>query len=229
MKLDEVKLLICRQGLTDELMAEFLLSLRRVRGAFLKAQHCYLLAYEIREQDYAGAVRLIEYALKHFAEDAVTRRFCYEHLARAHRANLNFGAAKACYDRAQQLLAAERHQQGGTAAQAEALFALRNELELTGYQWSADLERYCGQIDRADALLLALRDEAFTLAVADYLIGEQHQDAQAMTSARQQMQRLLQDDALSEMERLFQLHRVNPRVSLSEGETAFLRRIGLQP
>ena len=229
MKLDEVKLLICRQGLTDDLMAEFLLSLRRVRGVFLKAQHCYLLAYEIREQDYAGAVRLIEYALKHFAEDTMTRRFCYEHLARAHRANLNFGAAKACYDRAQQLLAAERHQHGGTAAQAEALFALRNELELTGYQWSADLEQYCGQIDRADALLLGLRDEAFTLAAADYLIGEHHQDAQAMTAAARQLQHLLQDEALSDMERMFQRHGVNPRVNLTAGESAFLRRIGLQP
>ena len=49
-----------------------------------------------------------------------------------------------------------------------------------------------------------------------------------MAAARQQMQRLLQDDALSEMERLFQRHRVNLRVSLSEGESAFLQRIGLQ-
>ena len=227
MKLDEVKLLICQQGLTEKLMEEFLFSLRRVRGGFLKAQHCYLLAYEIRERDYAGAVRLIEYALKHFAEDTMTRRFCYEHLARAHRANLNFGAAKACYDRAQQLLAAERHQQGGTAVQAETLFALRNELDLTGYQWSADLERYCGQIDREDALLLALRDEAFTLAAADYLVGEQHQDAQAMAAAAGEMQRLLQDEALSDMERMFHRHGVNPRVSLTEGESAFLQRIGL--
>lgn len=227
MKLDEVKQLICQRGLTEALMAEFLLSLRRVRGGFLKAQHCYLLAYEIREQDYAGAVRLIEYALKHFAEDTMTRRFCYEHLARAHRANLNFGAAKACNDRAQQLLAAERSRKNETAAQAEALFALRNELELTGYQWSADLERSCGQIDREDALLLGLRDEAFTLAAADYLVGAQHQDAQAMAAAARQLQRLLQDEALSDVERMFQRHGVNPRVTLTEGESAFLQRIGL--
>lgn len=103
MKLDEVKLLICQQGLTDGLMAEFICSLRRVRGDFLRAQHCYLLAYEIKEHDYAGAVRLIGYGLKHFAADTMTRRFCYEHLARAHRANLNFEAAKACYDMAQRI------------------------------------------------------------------------------------------------------------------------------
>ena len=56
MKIDEVKLLIVREGLTEALMAELLRSLRRVPGLWLKAQHCFLLGEEMTVLDLYVAV-----------------------------------------------------------------------------------------------------------------------------------------------------------------------------
>lgn len=223
MKLDEAKALICQQGVTDETMAEFLTSLRRVPGAFLKCQHCYLLAYQIREQDYEGALRLIRYGLKHFAEDTMTRRFCYEKLAEVHRAHQAWEEAHVCFAAARELMAQER----GDMAHIGAFYVLMNELDRTGYAWSAELERCYEQIDMEDSVFLGLRDNAFTLAIAEYLISERRGDAAFMAHAREKMQRLLYDDTPTEVDRIYQRHRVDTRVALGEGEAEFLWRIGL--
>ena len=48
-----------------------------------------------------------------------------------------------------------------------------------------------------------------------------------MANTAERMRRLLHDDALTAAERMYQRHRVDPRVSLTEGEAAFLGRIGV--
>lgn len=223
MKLDEAKTLICEQGVTDETLTEFLQCLRRVPGAFLKCQHCYLLGYEIRAQDYEGALRLIRYGLKHFAEDTMSRRFCYEKLAEVHRAHQAWEEASACFAAARELMAQER----GGSAHIGAFYVMMNELDRTGYTWSAELESSYEQIDMEDSVFLGLRDNAFTLAIAEYLISEHRGDTAFMTRAKEQMQRLLFDDTPTEADLIYRRHRVDTRVTLSEGEAGFLRRIGL--
>lgn len=227
MKIGDVKVMICQQGLSDALMAEFLRSLRRVPGLWSKGQHCFLLGEEIAQTDYAGAVQLIEYGLQHFAHDTQACRLGYEHLARVHRANLAFDAAKACYDTARRLLAAERGQEAGCAASLEALFALRNELDRTDFAWSADLEALCREVDREEEILFGMRGYALTLAMADCIIAEHAEDEQGIVAAREQVRRLLTDAECTDAERMFRRHGVDTRVSLTEGEAAFLRRTGL--
>lgn len=227
MKIDEVKLLICRQGLSEKLMTELLHSLRRVPGLWSKAQHCYLLGEEIAETDYAGSVQLIEYGLKHFAGDVQARRLGYEHLARVHRANLAFDVAKTCYETAKQLLALQRDKSSAYTEHIEAFYALRNELDLTGFTWSADLETYCRQVDREDEVFFGLRDDALTLFIAEYIIAEHGGDAEGMAALMDRIRRLLFDKPLSDMERMYRRHRIDPRVSLTGGEMDFLKRIGI--
>lgn len=222
MKIDEVKAMIREHGLTDELMAEFLLSLRRVRGNWNKTQHCYLLAYEIRESDYTGAVRLIQYGFQNFAEDDTSRRFCYEHLGRAHQANGRTDLAKECYQAAKELM---KRTYGGV--EGDTLLALRNELELTGYHWSADLEALYHETDPESDIVWTLRPNSMLLAMAEYIVAEHRQDEAFMAHARDWMDRLLFDVEKTETDRLWARHHVDTSIMLTEAQEAFLRRIAI--
>lgn len=222
MKLEEVKALIRQQGVTDELMAEFLNSLRRVHGGFLKAQHCYLLAYEIRASDYAGALRLIQYGYQHFAEDDVTRRFCYQKLGEVHQANGRADLAKPCYLAAKELLKREFG-----AAAGDTLQALRNELELTGYAWSADLEALYLETAAQDDLIWTLRPNRLLLYMAEYLVARHRQDEAFMRRAREGMMQLLFGAESTAADKLWQRHQVDTSILLGDDQEAFLRSIGV--
>ncbi len=223
MKLDEVKALIRAQGVTDELMAEFLKSLCRVADNWNKCQHCYLLAYELRESDYAGALRLIEYGREHFADCLTAERFCYEKLGYVHRANGALEEAERCFAIARELMAAET----GRRPDVGTFQVLETELERTGYTWSEELERLYDQIDPEESLVFGLRKVAFRLAAVEYLISEHRQDEAFMAESIAKMRRLLDDDAPMEGDLIFRRHGVDTRIRLSEGETAFLMRIGV--
>ena len=223
MKLDEVKGLICQQGVTDELMAEFLKSLRRVPGNWSKCQHCYLLAYELREWDYAGALRLIEYGLANFADCLTSERFCYEKLGQAHQANGAPEEAKRCFAIARELMAAET----GRRPDVGTFQVLETELARTGYTWSEELEGLYDQIDPEESLVFGLRKVAFRMAAAEYLISEHSGDEAFMAVSADKMRRLLDDDTPTEGDQVFRRHGVNTHINLSDAEKAFLARIGV--
>lgn len=224
MKLDEVKALIREQGATDALMAEFLKSLRRVPGNWSKGQHCWLLGHEIRQSDYVSAVKLIRYGLEHFADNLTARRFCYEHLGRAHQANGAHAEAKACFETAKILLAAETGRGDGSV---ETFYALQVELERTECTWSEDLERYYREIDLTDGFFFDMRENAFRLAIAEYLISEHRGDEAFMAASVRKLRRLLNGDIPSQTDMIFMRHRFDPRVHVEAWEEAFLARIGV--
>jgi len=224
MKLDEVKQLIREQGATDELMAEFLRSLRRVPGNWSKAQHFWLLGHDLHQSDYASAVKLIRYGLEHFADCLTARRFCYEHLGRAHQANGAYAEAKACFETAKTILAAETGRDDGSI---ETFYALQVELERTACTWSEDLERYYGGIDLTDGFFFDMRENAFRLVIAEYLISEHRGDEAFMASGMAKLRSLLEGESATEMDQILLRHRMDPCIHVRPCEAAFLQRIGL--
>ena len=66
MKIKEAEGLILREGLTDGLLAEYEKALRRSGSDYNRQQNCYILGYNLRERDYPGAVRLVEFAMQRY-------------------------------------------------------------------------------------------------------------------------------------------------------------------
>lgn len=222
LRLDDVKVRIMQEGFTAELEAEFLRSLRRVPGMWNKAQHCHLLGYELRERDYPGAVRLISIGMERFAENVQTRRIQLEMLGRVHQANGRRDMARDCYAAARELMQRER----GDNAMYVTPFELRNELESTGYTWSAGVAECLRRCDAQDVLLWGLRRDALCLAAAQYLDAQQREDDACMLRAKAELMRLLYDETLTEAELVYQRHGVDVRLCPDAEQTAFLKRIG---
>lgn len=225
MKIKEAEALILREGLTDELLAEYEKALRRSGSDYNRQQNCYILAQHLAERDYAGAVQLVEYAMQRYQFTYPgDRRRGYELLARIHRDNGRPDLAKQYLQLARVLLAQERR---GEWEMGETLLLLQNELTLTAYQWSADLERIYLDTDPEDDLIWTLRSNSLLLAMAEYIVAEHRQDAAFMAHAREWMERLLFDAEKTEAGRLWERHQVDATVLLTPAQEVFLRRIGL--
>ena len=225
MKIKEAEALILRDGLTDELLAEYEKALRRSGSDYNRQQNCYVLAYDLRERDYAGAIRLVEFAMQRYRfeyPDMVRRG--YEMLAHIHRDNGRADLAKQYLQVAREL---HRQEQSGGPQMGETLELLRNELILTAYQWSEDMERMYLDTDPADDLIWTLRPNALLLAMAEYLVAEHRGDAAFMAHARAQMTQLLFDAEPTEADRFWARHQVNPSLVLTQAQERFLRRIGV--
>ena len=65
-KIDEFERKIIKQGMTDEDFAEYQKLLKRVRGNFLKRQHCYTTAIQFPTKYADQAIKLIRYGLENF-------------------------------------------------------------------------------------------------------------------------------------------------------------------
>ena len=223
MKLKEAESLILQQGLTDELLQEYEKALRRSRSDYCRQQNCYVLGYELRLRDYPGALRLVEYAMQRYRFEYLDMvRRGYEMLAHIHRDNGRPDLAKPYLAMARQLLLQERGGEGG-----DTFLSLRNELNLTRYQWSEELERLYLETDAANELIWTLRANGLLLAMAEYIVAEHRGDAAFMVQARERMAQLLVDAEHTEENRLWERHRVDTSIVLTEEQEGFLRRIGL--
>ena len=67
-KIDELEQKIIKQGMTDENFAEYQKILKRVRGNFLKRQHCYTTAIQFLPEHADQAIKLILYGLENFED-----------------------------------------------------------------------------------------------------------------------------------------------------------------
>lgn len=225
MKIKEAEALILQEGLTDELLAEYEKALRRSGSDYNRQQNCYILGYDLRQRDYLGAVRLVEFAMQRYQFTFPgDRRRGYEMLAHIHRDNGRPDLAKQYLQVARVLLAQERR---GEGEMGETLLLLQNELTLTAYQWSEDVERIYLDTDPEDDLIWTLRPNSLLLAMAEYIVAEHRQDAVFMAHAREWMERLLFDAEKTEADRLWERHQVDTTILLTEAQEVFLRRIGL--
>lgn len=225
MKIREAEELILREGLTDELLAEYEKALRRSGSDYHRQQNCYILGYNLRERDYLGALRLVEYAMQRYRFTFPgDRRRGYEMLAHIHRDNGRADLAKQYLQVTRELL---RQEQRGEPQMGETLELLRNELTLTAYRWSEDLERLYLDTDPEADLIWTLRPNALLLAMAEYLVAEHRQDEAFMAHARAWMERLLFDAEKTEADRLWERHQVDTTILLTPAQEDFLCRIGI--
>lgn len=225
MKIREAEELILREGLTDALLAEYEKALRRSGSDYHRQQNCYILGYNLRERDYLGALRLVEYAMQRYRFTFPgDRRRGYEMLAHIHRDNGRADLAKQYLQVTRELL---RQEQRGEPQVGENLELLRNELTLTAYRWSEDLERLYLDTDPEADLIWTLRPNALLLAMAEYLVAEHWQDEAFMAHARAWMERLLFDAEKTEADRLWERHQVDTTILLTPAQEDFLCRIGI--
>ena len=225
MKIKVTEERILHEGLTDELLQEYEKALRRSGSDYHRQQNCYILGYNLRERDYRGAVRLVEFAMQRYQFTFPgDRRRGYEMLAHIHRDNGRPDLAKQYLQVARELLMQER---SGGSQMGETLLLLQNELTLTAYQWSEDLERIYLDTDPEDDLIWTLRPNSLLLAMAEYIVAEHRQDTAFMAHARAWMERLLFQAEKTEADRLWERHQVDASILLTPPQEDFLRRIGI--
>ena len=81
-KIDEFEQKLIKRGMTDEDFVEYGKLLKRVRGNFLKRQHCYITATQFPRKYAEQALKLIQYGLDQFEDDWFSTYTSYLHMAR---------------------------------------------------------------------------------------------------------------------------------------------------
>lgn len=221
MKIKEAEVLILQQGLTDELLQEYEKALRRSNSDYNRQQNCYMLAEKLAARDYPGAVHLVEFAMQRYRfAGSFMCHWGYQLLGDIHRCAGRPDEAKRCYQIAREALPSKQR-----GMENDGL--LRNELTLTGYQWSEDLERFYLETAPVAGLTFSLRKHALLLAMAEYIVAEHRKDVELVAHARAWMEQLLYSESLRDMDKMWQRHRVDPFVSMTEEQQEFLRRVGV--
>lgn len=223
MKIKEVEALMMQQGVTDELLHEYEKALRRSGSDYHRQQNCYVFGYNLRETDYAGAIRMVEFGMQRYRFEYPNMiRWGYEMLAHIHRDNGRPELAKPYLEVARKLLQQER---GGETC--ETFLMLRNELTLTSCCWSEELERLYLETDPNDDLIWTFRPNTLLLAMTEYIVAEHRQDAVFMAHARRWMEQLLFDGERTDADQLWERHRMDTSITLTEVQENFLRRIAI--
>ncbi len=178
MKLDEVKSLILQNGLTDELLTQFIRSLQRVHSNYNRCQHCYTFGVELKDTDPHGGIRLIKLGLENYAQTDHDRYRSWYNLGLLQESMKDHTAAKESY-----LLAVAADPRN----QNLYLDLLRNELHLTGFRHSTDAEHFGMEAVKMEAFARQMHHAQFYLFLGMAVLCIHRKDAQGLRAAAERL------------------------------------------
>ena len=182
MKIAEVEELIVQNGLSDELLEEFKLSLKRV-PKILRCQHCYITAYNLRikkaskkqkRKSFEDALRLIEYGIENHPERDLYLRLAYEHMGMAYGDAGEYEKAKVALQTACEIA-------GDSAAYTPyfAYLLVRMELPCSKFSYTPYLQELYDKMLLADKFESERRVNIFNRSLTEIIIAEHNGDEKA--------------------------------------------------
>ncbi len=169
-KIDAFEKRIIKQGMKDEDFEEYARLLRRVRGNFLKRQHCYVTAIQFSPKFAAQAVKLIHYGLQSFEDGWFSTYTAYLHIGRIYEAAGNYQGAYDSYLSAKDTLGKEH------AAYIDELspYLLWARLHIDAFCYSEELEAHYANCEKIGAFSKAFVNNEFKIKVASIVILRHH-------------------------------------------------------
>ena len=166
-KIDELEQKIIKQGMTDEDFAEYQKILKRVRGNFLKRQHCYTTAIQFLPEYADQAIKLIRYGLENFEDDWFSTYTSYLYIGHIYEQASDFENAFASYQMAKESLGTE-HPEYVKEISKDLMWM---KLHIDSFCYSQELENYYSCYITTDDFSKAFIENEFRLAIANLVIA----------------------------------------------------------
>ncbi|MBQ8795717.1 MAG: hypothetical protein IJZ54_04775 [Clostridia bacterium] len=166
-KIDDFEHKLINQGMTDEDFFEYEKLLKRVRGNFLKRQHCYTTAIQFPRQYAEQAVKLIQYGLENFEDDWFSTYTSYLHIGHIYEGTSDYQKAFEAYLLAKEALGSD-HPEYVEELSKDLMWM---KLHMDSFKYSVELEEFLSCYEKTNNFSKSFVNAEFKVAVANIVIS----------------------------------------------------------
>ncbi|MBE5759255.1 MAG: hypothetical protein E7332_04410 [Clostridiales bacterium] len=223
-KIDEFEQNLIKQGMTDDDFIEYGKLLKRVRGNFLKRQHCYTTAIQFPRKYAEQAVKLIQYGLENFEDDWFSTYTSYLYMGHIYEGISNYQKAYASYLLAKEALGAENPEY--VAELSKNLLWMK--LHIDSFKYSVELEEYLSCYEEeTDVFSKAFVNTEFMVAVANIVISVYHGNITEARQFHKKAKEICKPNYLGKLYQILLKHNYRESLNTTPEAIAFVRQLKL--
>ena len=222
-KIEEYEKKLIKEGFPKEGYAEFEKFLKRVRGNFLRLQHCYTTAAHFPIKRSQEGVDLIKWGLEKFPDTWFPTYSAYYNIGIIYERSRDYSAAYEAYQKAADVLNKDQISYQRSIS-GNLLWML---LHVDNFKYSEQLEKYYMLFSETDDFEKAFINNEFRIAVAEIVIfswkGMQNEAAVAYKKAI----RLSSPNVVRRIQGILDKHKVKDTLKNTPECVAFLKTVKL--
>lgn len=214
---------LIKEGIPKEGYAEYETLLKRVRGNFLRLQHCYTTAVQFPIKRSQEGIDLIQWALEKFPDTWFPTYSAYYNMGIIHERCRNYLAAYEAYQKAADVLSKDQLSYQRTIS-GNLMWML---LHIDDFKYSEQLEKHYTLFSEIDDFEKAFINNEFRIAVAEIVIYSYKGITDKAAAALERALRLSNPDIVSRIQEILDKHRVKDRLKNTPECAAFLKSVKL--
>ena len=222
-KIEEYENKLIKEGMPKEGYAEYETLLKRVRGNFLRLQHCYTTAVQFPIKRSQEGIDLIQWGLEQYPDTWFSTYSAYYIMGIIHERCRNYLAAYEAYQKAADVLRNDQISYQRTIS-GNLMWML---LHVDDFKHSEQLEKYYTLFSEIDDFEKAFINNEFRIAVAEIVIYSYKGITDKAATALERALRLSNPDIVSRIQGILDKHRVKDRLKHTPECAAFLKTVNL--
>lgn len=222
-KIDDFEQKIIKQGMTDEDFAEYEKLLKRVRGNFLKRQHCYTTAIQFPQKYAEQAVKLIQYGVDKFEDDWFSTYTSYLHMGHIYEENCNYSKAYESYLRAKETLGSNHPDY--IEELSKDLMWMR--LHIDSFEYSAELEEYLFCYEKTDDFSKSFVNAEFKVVVTNIVICVHYERIDEAKQFLERAKKICRPNYVGKLFNILARHNYKESLKTTPESIDFVRRLKL--
>lgn len=222
-KIDEFEQKLIEQGMRDEDFIEYQKLLKRVRGDFLKRQHCYTTAIQFSKNHAKQAVKLIKYGLDNFEDDWFSTYTSYLYIGHIYEGIGDYQKSFDNYLLASESLGSDHP----SHVQELSKYLMWMKLHIDSFKYSVELEEYLSCYENTDDFSKSFVNSEFKVAVAKIVILMQHEKIDEAKQFLDKAKKICQPDYVGKLKSTLAGHKYSESLNTTPESIAFIKSLNL--
>lgn len=220
-KIEEFEKRMIKEGLTEDDYDEYDKLLKRVRGNFLRLQHCYKTAVQFPQKRYEQAIRLIEWGLEKYPDTWFSTYSAYYDIGVIYECCGKYEPAFEAYQKAADVLGDDKTSYQQTIS-GNLLWML---LHIEGFMYTEQIEKYYDLFNGIDDFERAFINNDFRLAVAEVVIFSHKALKDKAAASYERAIKLCKPNAVSRIQGILDKHKAKDKLRNTPECAAFLKTV----
>ena len=222
-KIEEFEKNLIKEGMSKDTYVEYEILLKRVRGNFLRLQHCYTTAIQFPIKRSQEGIDLIQWGLEKFPDTWFPTYSAYYNIGTIYERCEDYSAAYEAYQKAAAVLNKDQLSYQRTIS-GNLLWML---LHVDHFNYSEQLEKYYMLFSGIDDFEKAFINNEFRIAVAEIVIFAHKGMTDKAAAALERARRLSNPNVVSRIQGILDKNRVKDSLKNTSKCAAFLKTIKL--
>lgn len=222
-KIDEFEKKLIKRGMTDEDLTEYQKLLKRVRGNFLKRQHCYTTAIQFPQKYAEQAVKLIQFGLENFEDGWFTTYTSYLYIGHIYEENHDYSKAYESYLRAKEALGTDHI----NYVQELSKYLMWMKLHSDSFEYSAKLEEYLSCYEKCDDFSKLFVNSEFKVVVTNIVICMHYEKLKEAKQFLERAKEICRPNYVGKLFNILVRHNYRESLKTTPESIDFIRRLNL--